>query len=97
MCFSSETLQWDLKHAKFIYGECFFITGSLRVFEFNGKLIWYDLGFGLIAWDDPSRFYSEEKEIPLRLIEIPKQQTNDSEVERCFRLWWLVYSVFGDF
>ncbi|CAO2826779.1 unnamed protein product [Amaranthus hypochondriacus] len=79
-CYSSVTLGWEFKLGELTSGEDFFITGSVRVFEFNGKLFWYDLGFGLIAWDDP---FSNEYEIPLRFIQFPIPQMKEYEDERC--------------
>ncbi|XP_057519836.1 F-box protein At3g26010-like [Amaranthus tricolor] len=67
ICFSSETTNWEAKSAKCI-NQNWMIIGGVGVFEFNGKLVWFDLRVGLMIWDDP---FTEEDEVVCRFIDLP--------------------------
>ncbi|XP_057519835.1 F-box protein At1g49990-like [Amaranthus tricolor] len=76
LCFSSETAKWEMKLTNYMLGDHIWGLSGRGNFEFNGKLIWYDLNVGLIIWDDP---FSTEKIVECRLIRLPLQHVRSNE------------------
>ncbi|CAO2826758.1 unnamed protein product [Amaranthus hypochondriacus] len=70
LCFSSETARWEMKLTNYMIEDHIWGWSGGGNFEFQGKLIWYDLNVGLIIWDDP---FSTERVVQCRLIMLPIQ------------------------
>ena len=79
LCFSSETAQWHLKYTNDMLGNHIWGLSGGGNFEFDGKLIWFDLSVGLIIWDDP---FSTEKYVECRLIRLPLEHVRFNEHRR---------------
>ncbi|CAO2826757.1 unnamed protein product [Amaranthus hypochondriacus] len=70
MYFSSEKAEWEWISTTnyMLEGHIWGFSGGGN-FEFDGKLIWYDLSVGLMIWDNP--LSSVENIVELRLIWLP--------------------------
>ncbi|XP_057519834.1 F-box protein At1g49990-like [Amaranthus tricolor] len=79
ICFSSETAQWEYRLTNYRLGNHIWGLSGGGKFEFDGKLIWFDLSVGLMIWDDP---FSTEYVIKSRLIRLPLEHVRFNEQTR---------------